>query len=95
VSTTAACLIDGTLANNGNPTGSGKSGYKFAAVGVAGAGGVNTTYTVGAAPLTYNQTGVRLFCANADGVIHADPNAGASTTPVTVSATCAGFTVLN
>ena len=95
VSATAACLIDGTLANNGNPTGTGKSGYTFAAVGVAGPGGLNTTYTAGAAPLGYNQTGVRLFCANEDGVIHADPNAGGSTTPVTVSTTCAGFTVLN
>jgi len=96
VSSTAACLIDGTLANNGNPAGSGKSGYTFAAVGAAGAvGTVNVLYTAGAAPLSYNQTGVRLFCSNEDGVIHADPNAGSSTTPVTVAATCAGFTVLN
>jgi type II secretory pathway pseudopilin PulG len=95
VSPTAACLIDGTLANNGNPTGSGKSGYTFAAVGVAAAAGVNTTYTAGAAPLTYNQTGVRLFCSSEDGVIHADPNAGSSIIPVTVPATCAAFTVLN
>jgi hypothetical protein len=91
----AACLIDGTLSNNGNPTGNGKSGYKFAAAGAAGATTVDVTYTAGAAPVGYNQTGVRLFCANEDGVIHADPNAGALTAPPSVSATCAGFTVLN
>jgi type IV pilus assembly protein PilA len=91
----AACLIDGTLANNGNPGGTGKSGYTFAAAGVAGAGAVNTRYTAGAAPLGYNQTGVRLFCADEDGVIHADPNGGASTTPPPDAATCAPFTVLN
>jgi len=91
----AACLIDGTLSNNGNPAGNGKSGYKFAAAGAAGATAVNVTYTAGAAPVGYNQTGVRLFCANEDGVIHADPNAGASVAPPSVSATCAAFTVLN
>jgi prepilin-type N-terminal cleavage/methylation domain-containing protein len=91
----AACLIDGTLSNNGNPAGNGKSGYTFAAAGAAGATAVLVTYTAGAAPVGYNQTGVRLFCANEDGVIHADPNAGALTAPPNVSATCAAFTVLN
>jgi type IV pilus assembly protein PilA len=91
----ASCLIDGTLANNGNPAGSGKSGYKFAAAGAVGASTVDVTYTAGAAPLGYNQTGVRLFCGNEDGVIHADANAGASVAPPSVSATCAAFTVLN
>ena len=93
---TASCLIDGVLANSGNPAGSGKSGYTFAAAGAVGAvGTVDVLYTAGAAPLSYNQTGVRLFCANEDGVIHADPNAGSSTTPPSVSATCAGYAVLN
>jgi len=91
----AACLIDGTLANNGNPAGSGKSGYTYGAVGAVGASTVDVTYTAGAAPLGYNQTGVRLFCANEDGVIHADANTAASTTPPAVSATCAAYTVLN
>jgi type IV pilus assembly protein PilA len=91
----ASCLVDGTLANNGNPAGSGKSGYKFAAAGAVGASTVDVSYTAGAAPLGYNQTGVRLFCANEDGVIHADANAGASVAPPSVSATCAAFTVLN
>jgi type IV pilus assembly protein PilA len=96
VSPAAACLIDGTLANNGNPGGSGKSGYTFAAVGANGAvAGINVLYTAGAAPLSYNQTGVRLFCSNEDSVIHADPNAGSLTAPVTDPATCAAFTVLN
>ncbi|MBZ5705611.1 MAG: prepilin-type N-terminal cleavage/methylation domain-containing protein [Acidobacteriia bacterium] len=96
VGVNAACLIDGTLANNGNPAASGKSGYTFAAAGAAGAvGAVNVLYTAGAAPLSYNQTGVRLFCSNEDSVIHADANAGSSTTPPSDASTCAGYTVLN
>jgi type IV pilus assembly protein PilA len=92
----AACLIDGTLSNNGNPAGNGKSGYTFAATGSVGAvGAADVLYIAGAAPLSYNQTGVRLFCSNEDGVIHADTNAGASTAPPNVAATCAAFTVLN
>ena len=60
---------------------------------VAGAGGINTGYTVGASPLTYNQSGVRNFCSNEDGQIRF--NAGSTgSTPVTTSAACIAFTVL-
>jgi type IV pilus assembly protein PilA len=87
---TAACLIDGVLSNNGNPAGNGKSGYSFAAVGVAGAvGTLLVTYQVGTAPLNFNQTGVRRFCSAEDGVIHFDPNTGGSTTVDTAAASCA------
>ena len=79
-SSTTACLIDSTL------TAGVKSGYSFAAVGgTPSPSGDNTTYAAGAAPLTYNQTGVRLFCAVQDGVLRADPNTGSSTTPPNAS----------
>ena len=77
---TAGCLVDGVLSNNGNPAGNGKSGYSFAALGVKGA----------VTPLNFNQTGVRRFCAAEDGVIHFDPNTGGSTTVDTGAGSCAG-----
>ena len=94
----AACLIDGTLSNNGNPAGNGKSGYTFAAVGTVGAvGAADVLYQAGAAPLSYNQTGVRRFCSAQDGVIHFDPNAGSSVVPQTGVGTCAAapYLILN
>jgi len=70
---TSACLIDSVLANNGNPAGSGKSGYTFN----TGAGTVSNTlaigYTVQARPVTINQTGIRGFCAEEDAVVRVDP----------------------
>ncbi|HEV3207213.1 MAG TPA: prepilin-type N-terminal cleavage/methylation domain-containing protein [Terriglobales bacterium] len=87
-SSTAGCLIDGV---DGNPAGNGKSGYSFAALGVKGAvGTLLATYQVGTAPLNFNQTGVRRFCAAEDGVIHFDPNTGGSTTVDTGAGSCAG-----
>ncbi len=84
-----ACLIDNTLANGV------KSGYNYAALGSVGATGtLRVTYTVGAAPLTFNQTGVRQFCSIEDGVVRFNANTGGSTAPTTVSATCTGYTVL-
>jgi hypothetical protein len=56
-----ACLIDAVLANNGNPGGSGKSGYLFNTGGGTKAGTVNVGYTVKAVPITINQTGLRGF----------------------------------
>jgi type IV pilus assembly protein PilA len=86
----AACVIDGVLSNNGNPAGNGKSGYSFAAVGVKGAvGTLLLTYQAGAAPLNFNQTGVRRFCSAEDGVIKFDANTGGSTTVDTVAGSCA------
>ncbi|HWI66846.1 MAG TPA: prepilin-type N-terminal cleavage/methylation domain-containing protein [Nitrospiraceae bacterium] len=68
-----ACLIDAVLANNGNPGGSGKSGYLFNTGGGTKAGTVNVGYTVKAVPITINQTGLRGFCAEEDAVVRVDP----------------------
>jgi hypothetical protein len=79
-SSTTACLIDSVLANNGNPAGSGKSGYKITTgTGTVGAG-VNIGYTVLAVPMTLNRTGVRGFCAEEDAVIRVDPAGACSNT---------------
>jgi hypothetical protein len=45
---------------------------------------------VGAAPVTFNQTGVRRFCTIEDAVLRFDANVGASTTPENSSANCTG-----
>ena len=75
-----ACLIDAVLANNGNPAGSGKSGYSFTSgAGTVGAG-LKIGYTVLAKPLIHNETGVRAFCAEQDGVIRVDPAGACSNT---------------
>jgi type IV pilus assembly protein PilA len=84
-----ACLIDDVLANGA------KSGYNFAEAGAnPDANGANTTYTVGAAPVAYNQTGVRQFGSIEDGVLRWDANAGQNTAAVTVSATVSSWTAL-
>jgi type IV pilus assembly protein PilA len=79
-SSTSACLVDSVLANDGNPAGSGKSGYNV----LTGAGTVNAGviigYTVQATPMTLNQTGVRGFCTEEDGVIRVDPAGKCSNT---------------
>ena len=72
-SSTTACLIDSVLANNGNPAGSGKSGYLFSTGTGTVASGVNVGYTVVAVPITINQTGIRAFCAEEDSVVRVDP----------------------
>ena len=72
-SQTTACVIDSVLANNGNPAGSGKSGYKFATGAGTQAGGVNVGYTISGVPMAMNSTGVRAFCAEEDAVIRVDP----------------------
>ena len=73
-----ACLIDNILA-----TGT-KSGYTVNALGFGGA--PNTTFVAGAAPVSYNLTGVRDFCISTDGVLHTDPGAAGNAPPVTVAA---------
>jgi type IV pilus assembly protein PilA len=76
---TAACLIDAVLANN--LASGGKSGYTMDAVGaVVAPATTNVVYGVGTAPIAFNQTGVRRFCSEEDGVLHADPNTAGSTT---------------
>jgi type IV pilus assembly protein PilA len=92
----AACLLDSALANN--IVAGGKSGYTVDAVGATvGAATTNVVYGVGAAPLVFNQTGVRRFCSEEDGVLHFDPNTGGSiarTTTGTAGCTIAPYLVL-
>ncbi len=65
-----ACLIDGVLASNGNPAGSGKSGYSYAETGTA------TGYNATSIPLSLNQTGTKGFCSIEDAVVRFEnPNA--------------------
>jgi type IV pilus assembly protein PilA len=86
----AACLLDSALANN--IVAGGKSGYTVDAVGaVVGAATTNVVYGIGAAPLVFNQTGVRRFCSEEDGVLHFDPNTAGSTARTTTGT--AGCTV--
>jgi type IV pilus assembly protein PilA len=94
-SSTNACIIDYVLSQafSGGTSGS-KSGYVFAMAAAVGSGGTgpNVTYISGAAPLNYNQSGVRRFCAVEDAVIRFDPNTAGSTTPESAHATCTGAT---
>ena len=83
----SACLIDNTLA------GGTKSGYNFAATGGNPVNNGNTSYVAGAAPTTYNQSGVRMFCSTEDNVIRWDANVGKSTTPPNAQQ-CANFSPL-
>lgn len=71
-----ACLIDTSLSTGF------KSGYKFQLQPGTPVNGVNMSWAAGAAPLSYNNSGVRLFCVNSeDTQIRFDANVGASTTP--------------
>src|SRR5580700_11852475 len=65
------CLIDNNLATNG--AGGGKSGYKFAATALAGAGSPipNEFWTTGT-PISA-QTGTKAYCAFDDGVVRTQP----------------------
>jgi type IV pilus assembly protein PilA len=68
-----SCLIDGVLASNGNPAGSGKSGYQITTGTGTVTNGLNTGYTVTAVPNKIGQTGQRAFCSIEDGVVRWDP----------------------
>jgi len=82
--TGTACLIDSVLANDGNPANTGKSGYNV----VSGAGttnaGVVIGYAIQASPMILNQTGVRGFCSEEDGVIRVDPSGTCSNNEATI-----------
>lgn len=79
-SSTTACLLDSVLSNNGNPAGSGKSGYHFATGAGAVGAGLIIGYTIQATPMTLNQTGVRGFCSEEDAVVRVDPAGKCSNT---------------
>jgi type IV pilus assembly protein PilA len=92
-STTSACLLDWVLASAGPGT-AGKSGYVFAATGLVPlANGANSSFVSGASPVTYNQSGIRDFCATEDGVIRFDPGSSGST-PVATTAGCQTFSIM-
>jgi hypothetical protein len=90
-------LIDNTLAQNGNPAGSGKSGYLFAAAGVVPAGGVlpvefyTTASPIGGATST---TGTRTYCAVDDGVVRTN-NPPAAGPPPGGYAACQAYIAMN
>ena len=79
-----ACLIDFGLASATVPAAA-KTGYYFG-MGVPAGSAPNQGYTVGGAPAGFNQTGVRGFCSNEDGVIRVASAWNAA--PATVNATC-------
>jgi len=70
---TSSCLIDGVLASNGNPAGSGKSGYLFTTGVGPVADNLIAGYTALAVPASPGQTGVRAFCTEQDAVVRVDP----------------------
>jgi type IV pilus assembly protein PilA len=90
---TNACLMDSVL-SNATTAGNAKSGYYFALGTVAATGNANLNvgYTVGAAAASFNQTGVRGFCSNEDGVIRF--KASLSGAPITTNAACVAYTTL-
>jgi prepilin-type N-terminal cleavage/methylation domain-containing protein len=81
--TVGACLLDAALGGKPN---SSKSGYDFEAVAdpaskqAADANGISayTSFTASAVPATFNQSGVRAFCAGDDGVLRQNPNTNTS-----------------
>ena len=106
VPTTGACLLDSALGGSNNST---KSGYMFEATGDNPTPPDPTTgivaytgFTAASVPATYNQTGVRTFCAGDDGVLRQNPNtaggvgagAGVSFNPWTATCTGAAWIVL-
>jgi type IV pilus assembly protein PilA len=87
---TNACLVDSSL-SNAVAAGTAKSGYYFA-MGVVSSNGANLGYTLGGSPASFNQTGVRGFCSNEDGVIRFTPALNGA--PATTSAVCSAYTTL-
>jgi type IV pilus assembly protein PilA len=85
-SSATACLIDSVLGADGNPAGTGKSGYLFNAPQTTMTGTVAVGYAVQAQPITINQTGIRAFCAVEDGVVRVDPAGVCSNTEAGVMA---------
>jgi len=85
-----ACLVDFIL-SNATTAANAKSGYYFGYATVA-AGGLNLSYTAGGSAASFNQTGVRGFCSNEDGVLHYVTPWNAA--PQTTAATCSGWAAL-
>ncbi|HXM63249.1 MAG TPA: prepilin-type N-terminal cleavage/methylation domain-containing protein [Terriglobales bacterium] len=87
---TAACLIDWNLSQAATVP-LAKSGYYFGLTSTSG-GVPYQSYTASASAAAFNQTGVRGFCSNEDGVVHfLASQAGA---PTVTWATCTGWSQL-
>ena len=82
-----ACLIDWVV-SNATTAANAKSGYYFQINTVLN-GTLGVSYTIGGSAGGFNQTGVRGFCSNEDGVIHFNPSWNAA--PQTTAATCTGW----
>jgi len=61
-------------------------------VGVTTANALNVSYTFGGAAASFNQTGVRGFCSNNDGVIRF--TASLNGAPITTNAACVAYTTM-
>ena len=85
---TNACLIDNVLAQNGNPAGSGKSGYSYLYTATPGAAANFIGYQASADPLNPGQTGVRSFCDDQIGIVKF---LAAGTAIGVVAGSCAGI----
>jgi type IV pilus assembly protein PilA len=83
-----ACLIDAVLSSGT------KSGYGFESIGGVPVNNANTSFTAAGAPVTYNQTGTRQFCAFEDGVLRQKPpaagNGGGQATAAGIAAAGGG-----
>ena len=90
---TAACLIDEGLAGATSPA-KAKSGYYFAiVVGDASVTGAVLDYTAAGSAASFNQTGVRDFCSNADGLLRFRVPDGQSS-PAIANAECSTWVAL-
>lgn len=81
-----ACLIDFSL-SSATAAATKKSGYIY---GSTPQGTGNSSYTAGTVPTTYNQTGIKSFCSNEDGVVR--QTTASTATPPNATATCVAWT---
>jgi len=86
---TNACLLDWVL-SQATAAASPKSGYYFSEPATVSGGGIVVDYTLNGLPAAANQSGVRGFCSNSDGVIRFNNPAAAETS----NSACAGITAL-
>ena len=88
-----ACLIERALVQATSPA-QARSGYWFrVSPGTRNAQGAVAAYVAGAAAAAYNQTGVRDFCSQEDGVVRFRIPGGNSR-PATIAAECTAMAIL-
>jgi type IV pilus assembly protein PilA len=80
-------MLDDALALSG-PGSSGKSGYVFAATGIAVGGALNSDFVAAGSPMA-PRSGNRDFCATADAALRFQPSAAGA--PVTTVGACRAF----